>query len=488
MDDREQDPGPYDEAEHRRVPDAPASHGWDESPSAPAWASEPWAAEPTSQTPSAGAWDPSPPPAASAWDPASTPAAGAWAPGRAPVPPPPIPWTAPSPWPSGPPAPGGGLPPTYGPPPVDGGLRHEAPRQGKGGRAVAIALIALVLLVAAAVAGGVVGRRSSDNTSTPALPASPVANTPVTTSVPPLKGDSAEPALQVAKVLGPAVVQIETKSGLGSGFVYDKSGLIMTAGHVTAGAKTVSVRLADGTQTEGKVLGQDDSTDVAVVKINPPADLTVAALATGVPTQVGETAIAIGSPFGLDQTVTAGIVSAVGRSVQTPGGVIPAVQTDAPINSGNSGGALADRQGRVIGINDSIVTGSSSSGSGNTGNVGVGFAIPIDIAKATADKLVAGDSTAAGFLGVEGADATGNRTGAALTNVAGGSPAAMAGLTTSDVVVSVNGQKVSSMIDLAALVRTHQPGEQVTLTVLRSGKERTVTVTLGSAKQTGTGG
>ena len=343
--------------------------------------------------------------------------------------------------------------------------------------AAVVAVVAL-LIGAGGVAAGVAVERDRN----PATEASTtaVSNTPVTTAVAPLKGDEPEPAEAVAKLLGPAVVQIETGSGLGSGFVYDKSGLILTASHVTDGTDRVQVRLSDGTKVEGKVVGEDRSTDVAVVKIDPPAGLAVATLATGVPTQVGQTAIAIGSPFGLDQTVTAGIVSAVGRSVETPGGVIPAVQTDAPINSGNSGGALADRQGRVIGINDSIVTGSSTA-TGNTGNVGVGFAIPIDIAKSVADKLVAGDSTAAGFLGIKGADATGSRSGAAVTSVESGSPAAKAGLTSDDVVTAIDAKPVTSMVDLAAGIRTHQPGEKVTLTVRRGAKERTVTVTLGTA-------
>ena len=152
--------------------------------------------------------------------------------------------------------------------------------------------------------------------------------------------------------------------------------------------------MADGSRLDGNVLGADDSTDVAVVRIEGRKDLPLAVLATGVKVEVGQTAVAIGSPFGLNQTVTAGIVSAVGRSVDTPGGAIPMVQTDAPINPGNSGGALADRRGRVIGINDSIA---GQSG----GNVGVGFAIPIDIARSVADRIVAGKSLAAGFLGVE---------------------------------------------------------------------------------------
>ncbi len=341
-----------------------------------------------------------------------------------------------------------------------------------------MAAAVLVAALLAGTAGGVAGATLADGGSvTAGAQAKAVDTTPVATAVGPVDGDSTEPAAAVAAALGPAVVQIETQQGLGSGFVYDASGLILTASHVTDGASQVQVRLADGTKLTGQVLGEDASTDVAVVKIDPPDGLAVATLATGVDIQVGQMAIAIGSPFGLDQTVTAGIVSAVGRSSETPGGVIPAIQTDAPINSGNSGGALADRQGRVIGINDSIITG----GSGSTGNVGVGFAIPIDIAKAVADKIVAGESTAAGFLGVEGADATGNRAGAAITSVQAGSPAALAGLTADDVVIAADGNQVSSMIDLAAEVRTRQPGDEVELKVVRDGEERTVTVTLGTA-------
>jgi putative serine protease PepD len=235
--------------------------------------------------------------------------------------------------------------------------------------------------------------------------------------------------------------------------------------------------MADGTRLTGTVVGEDPSTDVAVVKIEPPKDMAVATLATGVTVKVGQTAIAIGSPFGLDQSVTAGIVSAVGRSAETPGGVIPAIQTDAPINSGNSGGALADRTGRIIGINDSIATG----GGNSTGNLGIGFAVPIDIAKAVADRIVAGESTEAGFLGVEGADATGSHTGAAITSVSSGSPADKAGLTEADTVIAVDGKPVSSMIDLAAKVRTKQPGDTVELTVSANGAQRVVQVTLETA-------
>ena len=203
--------------------------------------------------------------------------------------------------------------------------------------------------------------RDRATTATTAVPSGGTTVETVSTVPGPVSDDEAEPAAAVAAALSPAVVQIETQAGLGSGFVYDESGLIMTAAHVVDGSTAVQVRLADGRLVDGEVLGADDATDVAVISIEGVDDLAVATLATGVDLQVGQMAIAIGSPFGLDQSVTAGIVSALGRTTETPGGAIPAIQTDAPINSGNSGGALADRQGRVIGINSSIITGGQQS-------------------------------------------------------------------------------------------------------------------------------
>ena len=232
------------------------------------------------------------------------------------------------------------------------------------------------------------------------------------------------------------------------------------------------VVLADGTELIGRIEELNDDHDLAFLKIDD-ARCPFLRPSSRERTPLGDRVFTIGSPQGIQNVVTAGIFSGL---VEVEGRTM--IQTDAPINSGNSGGALADRQGRVIGINDSIITGTS--GSSGTGNVGIGFAIPIDIAKAVADRIVAGQSTVPGFLGVEGADATGSRAGAAITSVQAGSPAAQAGVTTDDVVTAVDGRKVSSMIDLAAAVRTKQPGEKVTLTVVRGGDERTVEVTLGT--------
>jgi S1-C subfamily serine protease len=280
-----------------------------------------------------------------------------------------------------------------------------------------------------------------------------------------------EPVAAVAKALLPTVVQLETDQGLGSGVIYDKNGYILTAAHVVEGASQVTVRLADGTKLSGRVLGTDSGTDIGVVKVDR-NDLQPAALALKVPLEVGQTAVAIGSPFGLEGSVTSGVVSAVNRSLPTQdGAVFEVLQTDAPINPGNSGGALADRQGRVIGINDSI---RSESG----GNEGVGFAIPIDIAAASAARIVQGKSAESGYLGVSGTDPTLGQAGALVNEVVDGGPASKAGLQVGDLVVSVNGKQVQSMDDLAAQIRILGPGQKVELGIVRDGKQQTITATL----------
>jgi putative serine protease PepD len=299
--------------------------------------------------------------------------------------------------------------------------------------------------------------------------------TSVTTAVPPLSGDAEEPVAAVAESLSPAVVQIETTDGLGSGFVYDDEGRILTAAHVLGDADEVKVRLADGTSLDGDVIGTDPGTDVAVVQVDPSEkDLEVAPLALDVDVEVGQLAVAIGSPFGLDQTVTSGIISAVGRTVETPGGAIPMIQTDAPINPGNSGGALADRRGRIIGINDSIATEGG-------GNVGVGFAIPIDTAKAVADKLVSGGEVDSGFLGVSTAEVRSGDGGAAVVQITEGSPAAEAGFEKGDVITAIDGDRIATVTDLVATVRAHAPGETITVTFERDGQSQQVEVTLSKA-------
>lgn len=385
--------------------------------------------------------------------------------------------------PTAPPTAPAGYEDPFAPLPPGRSDRSDRPGRPGRGRRVAAAALVTAAVFAAGAGGVVVGQNLVDDEATTATTAVPSGGTTVETvsTVPgPVSDDEAEPAAAVAAALSPAVVQIETQAGLGSGFVYDESGLIMTAAHVVDGSTAVQVRLADGRLVDGEVLGADDATDVAVISIEGVDDLAVATLATGVDLQVGQMAIAIGSPFGLDQSVTAGIVSALGRTTETPGGAIPAIQTDAPINSGNSGGALADRQGRVIGINSSIITGGQQS----TGNVGIGFAVPIDIAKVVADRIVAGESTVGGYLGVRGTDATGDQSGSIIASVESGSPASEAGLQEGDLVTAVDDHQVASMIDLVAQISTNRPGDDVTLTVQRDGDTIEVPVTLGQAPGT----
>jgi putative serine protease PepD len=282
---------------------------------------------------------------------------------------------------------------------------------------------------------------------------------------------SVEPVTAVAESLLPSVVQLETSSGLGSGVVYDRGGLILTAAHVVEGAGgEVTIRVASGRRIPGRVLGTDNATDVGVVRAA--ADLTPATLGAGVPVEVGQLAVAIGSPFGLESTVTSGVVSAIGRSIPIGDGALSMIQTDAPINPGNSGGALADRHGRVIGINDAIRTGTGV-------NAGVGFAIPIDVAIPVADALAAGRTPRIGFLGVGGTTSATGAGGALVTEVQGGSPAAAAGVRPGDLITAFDGDDVDSMLDLMAKVRVTRPGTSVVLEVVRNGTRRDVRVVVG---------
>lgn len=292
------------------------------------------------------------------------------------------------------------------------------------------------------------------------------------------------------------------QQGEGSGFVWDTEGHIVTNHHVVAGADTVRVSFADDTAVEGKVLGSDPNVDLAVVKVDLPAEqLTPVALGDSDSLRVGQMAVAIGNPFGLENTMTVGIISALGRTI--PSGTsqfsIPEViQTDAAINPGNSGGPLLDREGRVIGINTQIVSRSGS-------NAGVGFAVPINIAKRVVPELIEKGAYEYAWLGISGQTLSpeiaefmrlpAGTCGALVVQVAKGSPAEAAGLRPStdrlmrrgveyplggDVITAIDGQPVAGMDDLIRyLTEQARPGDKVKLTVLRDGKELTVEVTLG---------
>lgn len=285
--------------------------------------------------------------------------------------------------------------------------------------------------------------------------------------------EGVEPIADAAEKILPSVVQIRTADGVGSGVVFDE-GLILTAAHVVESETSVQVRLEDGENVEGTVLGGTVEADIAVIQIDR-TDVPVATLALDYTPRVGQTAIAVGSPWGLTSTVTAGIISAVNQPLGcgTPGGVCRSMlQTDAAINPGNSGGALLDRDGRVLGINVSIF---SLSGA----NDGVGFAVPINVAYDIARAVIAGESIEFAFLGVVGESVTTGQAGALITEVMEGSAAEEAGFEVDDLVISIDGVRVQGIFDLSSQVRTHRPGELVEFTVVRDGAELTLRATLG---------
>ena len=358
-------------------------------------------------------------------------------------------------------------PPPPGPP--------RPPSAGGGWR-----IPAAIVVAAALLAGGYgVGRAVDDGGGDTAASSEPSGGVQVDPenrpSEAPLETPGEEAVAEVAAALSPAVVQLEIGQGLGSGVIYDPNGLILTAAHVVESADRVVVRLADGRQVDGEVVGANLETDIGVVSIEPVEDMPVATLADEQP-RVGELAVAVGSPFALDQTVTAGVISAIDRPFPTPGGgVVNAIQTDAPITPGNSGGPLANRNGEVTGIADAI---ESSSGV----NAGVGFAIPIDLAEQVADHLVQGEPIEFGFLGVRSQAASADGTpGAQILNVESGSPADEAGLEEGDVVTAIDGDPVVGSGEMAAEIRSRQPGDVVELTVFRDGEEQTVEVELAAA-------
>lgn len=281
-----------------------------------------------------------------------------------------------------------------------------------------------------------------------------------------------EPIADAAQVILPSTVHIQTQTGVGSGVVYDGDGLIVTAAHVVDGQDSVRVRFADGEQVEGTVIGRAPQVDIAVIEVDR-TGLTAATFSTDKP-RVGQTAIAVGSPWGLESTVTAGIISAVDQTNCAFESCSSMVQTDAAINPGNSGGALVDRNGHVVGINVSIF---SSSGA----NDGVGFAVPADIAVDYAEAIISGDPIETALLGVTGDDVdTEGQAGAVITEVSAGTGAEDAGLQANDVIVGFDGVPINGIRDLQAQVRAHQPGETVEMIVLRDGEELRLTVTLGT--------
>ena len=307
------------------------------------------------------------------------------------------------------------------------------------------------------------------------------AATPITPEVipPPDLVVTDEPVADVADRLVPSVVHLEVTSdnileqGAGSGVIFDSEGLILTAAHVVApvltGEAELTVRLISGDRLPGEVVGSDPDSDVAVVKVER-SGLVAAELALD-PPRVGQLVVAVGSPWGLESSVTSGVISATDRIV---GGKL-LIQSDAVLYPGNSGGALADRYGRLIGINVSIFTDSTTLE--QVEFQGVGFAVPMDVAYRVAQALIAGEPVYTTFLGVSGRDSQGDA-GVEIMEVFPGSGAETGGIMAGDLIVAVNGRPVTGIADLAARIRHRVPGDVLVLTVLREEEELTLTATL----------
>jgi serine protease Do len=342
-------------------------------------------------------------------------------------------------------------------------------------------------LVAAAAAGGILGGALVSGGEE--LVQRAWAQTPAG----PNAGQSAEESsvIRVARQASPAVVSVSQGSGSGSGVLIRRDGVLLTNWHVVSdprtrrAARTVQVALADGRRVQGEVLGGDPLVDIAVVRI-PVTDAPVAPVGDSDRLSVGQSAIAIGNPLGLDRTVTTGVVSAVNRTIQGLPLEAALIQTDAAINPGNSGGPLLDSQGRVIGINTVVLRDPSGAGAA----AGLGFAVPINLANDVAQQILTTGRVRRGYLGVQLAEITPQlaaqfqlpvREGAGIIAVEPGSPAARAGLREQDIITRANDATVTGTGDLRRALRAAGPGGAVSLNVIRPSGPTTLRVTLGEA-------
>ncbi|GGO71422.1 S1C family serine protease [Nonomuraea cavernae] len=353
--------------------------------------------------------------------------------------------------------------------------------------------VAGLALAAMAIGGGAVGAVVATSFQDPTVVSAP---SPVFKQA----GNQLSVA-EVARKVQPSVVMIQGSSGEGSGVVLSDDGLILTNNHVVVGAGQgggqMTVKFSDGKTAKASVVGTDPATDLAVIRAEGVSGLTAASLGDSDQLNVGDAVLAIGSPLGLDGSVTAGIVSALDRTltvggeqeqrqlppgwgqsgeVSQPTTIGGAIQTDAAINPGNSGGALVDAAGRLIGINTAIAT------SGGSGSIGVGFAIPINTAKQVSEQLISSGKVSHAFLGVSVTDATGDVPGALIRQVTAGSPAEKAGLKQGDLITKIGDKAVDAGDTVVGQVRGFKVGQQVQITYMRDGKTSNVTVTLAEKK------
>lgn len=384
--------------------------------------------------------------------------------------------------------------------------RHRGRRIGE--------LTAVAVLTAALASGGTWGVMSltDDGTTAASSTSASTSGDSAASVVPVSSASKTNPDWNaVTAAVTPSVVSITVSAGgsggEGSGVVLDKEGHVLTNHHVVSGAgddATITVTLSDGKTYRASIAGEDASTDLAVLTLeDPPDDLQPITVGSSSGLEVGDPVMAVGNPLGLSGTVTTGIVSALDRPVTTssteseqqdPFGqqqqqqssqvVTSAIQTSAAVNPGNSGGALVDAAGRLIGINSSIA--SLGSSSGQSGSIGIGFAIPVDEAQWIAEQLIEDGQAEHAFLGVTPSDGTAElgsatRSGAQIRSVSDGSPAEAAGLQEGDLVVGVDDSTVTSAESLVGIIHSHRIGTKVSLAVVRDGEEQTIEATLGTA-------
>jgi putative serine protease PepD len=349
----------------------------------------------------------------------------------------------------------------------------------------------VVPVVAALALGGGAGAGIYAGLSGGSSPTSTVTTaSPATTIQPAVKTTTSSTLNQIYTQATPGVVDItvtQTSNGggfgfgqqstqaEGTGFVYDTKGDIVTAAHVVDGASSIKVHFKDGKTVTASLVGKDDSTDTAVIKVNvDSSELHPLTVGSSASVQPGDEVVAIGSPFGLTETMTAGIISAVGRTITAPNNfsISGAIQTDAPINHGNSGGPLLNASGQVIGVNVQI-------DSESNGSEGVGFATPSDTVKGVADTLISGGKVQHAYLGIQVSD-TSDTGGAKVNSVVSGSPADKAGLQAGDVITAIGSTQISTADDLTAAVNVYKPGDKATLKVDRNGTTKSISVTFGT--------
>jgi putative serine protease PepD len=363
-------------------------------------------------------------------------------------------------------------------------------------------------IIGGVIAGGAIalavssGGTTTHSTTTTVVQTSSPSNLPTSFS-----SSSPRTISQIYKAVGPGVVDITTSStqnssgvfgfgqqqqtqGEGAGVVFDKKGDILTDQHVVSGASQITVKFPSGVKAPATVIGSDTGADLAVIRVQnvPASELHPLPFGDSSAVQVGDSVIAIGSPFGLPNTVTAGIISAVGRTITAPNQfTIPnAIQTDAPINPGNSGGPLINAAGQVIGLNDQIET-NNTNGQGEGSSSGVGFATPSNSDVRIAKEIISTGHAHNAYVGVSldptvsgGAAIAKSASTSGAAPIVPGGPAAKAGLQPGDVITAVNGTQVGDINQFVGTIANYAPGDTVTLTVNRSGQTKTIKLTLGS--------